>query len=144
MKAIRTHAWLVLLASILLAGLIAMVGGESARADVRVLSPASSGSVQVPPAHGEAGPSEVIFPPRTVPLRFDHAQHDKLGAKCIDCHTNAKTSRRASERVVLSTAACDRCHGTDHGDLSVVKAGEGRRGRAPHATRGTGPKTATG
>lgn len=128
MKAIRTHAWLVLLASILLAGLIAMVGGESARADVRALSPAGSGSVGVPSTHGEDGPSEVIFPPRTVPLRFDHALHDNLGAKCIDCHTNATTSRRASERVILSTAACDRCHGTDHRDRSSVKAGEGRRG----------------
>ncbi len=123
----RTHAWWVL-GSVLLAGILAMTGGERARADEPVVRVAASAWVLPPGALRDgSGPSEIIFPPGQVPIRFDHAKHHALGVSCVDCHVNAKTSRRAGDRVAASVATCDRCHGTSHEDLDQV-VGEGAKG----------------
>lgn len=125
----RSHAWLVLAASMIFGASLAALGGQDASAEVGT-APSASVMPGLPPGSGAGhdGPSEIIFPPRTVPLHFDHALHHQLGATCTECHTNAKTSRRASERVAISSRACDRCHGTRHEDLTNVQAGEGEKG----------------
>ena len=134
----RTHAWLVLAASMIFGASLAAVGGTDASAEVRAVSSASVVPGLPPGATSGHGPSEIIFPPRTVPLHFDHALHHRLGANCIDCHTNAKTSHRASERVVISARACDGCHGTQHEDLMNVQGGEGKKGACATCHKGYG------
>jgi hypothetical protein len=70
----------------------------------------------------ETGPSPVIFPPQRPGIRFSHAQHaGKLGLACRDCHRRAGTSRRSSDRLLPEGRRCDRCHGTDHRDLTAVR-----------------------
>lgn len=76
----------------------------------------------------DTGPSEVVFPPQQVPIRFDHAVHHRAGAKCVDCHRAAVTSTRASDKLTASGASCDRCHGTQHTALGSVSAGDGKMG----------------
>ena len=72
----------------------------------------------------DPGPSDVVFPSQTMTLRFDHKSHVKgLGQKCETCHEGGKTSDSAGDDLVPVGAKCDGCHGTDHHELSAVKAG---------------------
>src|SRR4029079_11693247 len=69
-------------------------------------------------------PSEEIFPPQTIPLRFNHKKHVKqLKLSCKACHAAASASDDAADRLLPKPArACDGCHETDHTDLLHVKA----------------------
>jgi hypothetical protein len=68
-------------------------------------------------------PSDEIFPPQSLPLRFDHKKHVQgLRVRCTSCHAAAITSDAASDRLLPAGTTCDGCHGSDHG------AREGARG----------------
>ena len=71
----------------------------------------------------DPGPSPVVFPAQRIPIRMTHDAHvQRLGMQCLDCHGDAAKSRRAGDDLLPGGASCDRCHGTDHGDLSGVTA----------------------
>lgn len=75
----------------------------------------------------DEGPSPVVFPEQTMPLRFDHQKHVKqLGMSCTTCHATAKTSQKAAESLLPPATRCDGCHGTNHRDLSAVTTDEPR------------------
>lgn len=59
-----------------------------------------------------AGPSEVIYPPQSIPLIFNHALHLATDdATCTDCHESAETSVRVSDRLLpLKDDTCSFCH----------------------------------
>jgi hypothetical protein len=58
-------------------------------------------------------PSPLIYPVQLVPLRFDHARHLKLGARCDTCHVLAASSTSVSDNLVPAEAACRSCHEID-------------------------------
>jgi hypothetical protein len=76
-------------------------------------------------------PSDEIFPPQSIPLRFDHRLHTKdLGLPCASCHEGARTSDRASDRLLPDPAkTCDGCHDVSHADLLAVRTGGDPSGR---------------
>lgn len=89
-------------------------------------APAGSVAPALPPGAfpTDPGPSLAIFPPQKLTIRFDHRVHvHDQKQQCTDCHAEARTSRDARDRLLPSPVTCDRCHGSDHGDLNAVKAG---------------------
>ncbi|HQB44863.1 MAG TPA: cytochrome c3 family protein [Polyangiaceae bacterium] len=103
------------------AGLAALSGDRALARAGGVVAPAKQVSSSV---GGGSSPSELIFPARTIPIRFDHAAHHQRGATCLHCHPSAKTSDSTAKRVGWSVAACDRCHGTNHRDLTAEQPTE--------------------
>ncbi len=77
----------------------------------------------------DTGPSDVVYPPQQMTLRFNHKLHAGFGQRCTSCHAQAPTSQRSSDDLVPSGRACDQCHGTDHADTSKVKGGDDAMGR---------------
>jgi hypothetical protein len=71
-------------------------------------------------------PSEEIFPPQTIPIRFNHKKHvQTLSLSCKVCHAAAYTSTAASDRLLPKPAeTCDNCHDADHSDPAHVRAGK--------------------
>jgi Cytochrome c7 and related cytochrome c len=66
-------------------------------------------------------PSFVIFPPQSLPLKFDHGAHLALpNVTCEGCHTRGKTSEKSSDNLLPSGRACDTCHASDHTDTLRV------------------------
>jgi hypothetical protein len=70
-------------------------------------------------------PSEEIFPPQSMPLRFNHKKHVKvLSLSCKVCHAAAYASMDAADRLLpRPTETCDNCHDVDHSDPAKVRAG---------------------
>ncbi len=85
-------------------------------------------------------PSEEIFPPQSIPLRFDHEVHVKeLGVACVQCHTTATTSVRSSDRLLPApSAGCDGCHDVSHAKLDDVRSGSDPSGRCELCHTGEG------
>jgi hypothetical protein len=76
---------------------------------------------------GGTTPSQAIFPPQVLPLRFDHKVHVQGRAMaCTECHPGAATSRLSSDRLLPAATVCDGCHETDHADLNAVGGDAGR------------------
>ena len=76
-------------------------------------------------------PSDEIFPPQQITIRFNHRKHVKeIGGKqtCKDCHAAAYTSLDADDSLFPKPAKCDTCHDVDHSDPKNVKAGEDPNG----------------
>jgi hypothetical protein len=70
----------------------------------------------------EQGPSPVIFPPQSIPLRFDHRLHTgEIGLSCATCHPRALDSRKSADRLLPDPTVCDGCHTGDH---RALRAGE--------------------
>jgi len=92
---------------------------------------------QIPPAalppgafSPDRGPSEAIFPPQTLTLRFNHKFHvveQKL--KCATCHKDALTSESVNDGLIPKGTTCDSCHGSDHEDLAAVKGSDEAMGQ---------------
>ena len=79
-------------------------------------------------ARGEAarGPSPLIYPRQSIPLRFDHAAHLAAGGTtCEGCHAAATTSTAAADDLMPGEGACRSCHAIDRTQpLKVVVAGK--------------------
>ena len=74
----------------------------------------------------DTGPSDVIYPPQELTLRFNHKLHVKgLGEKCTTCHPGGASSDSAQDGLIPKGTACDGCHGTKHADPNAVTGGGG-------------------
>jgi hypothetical protein len=78
----------------------------------------------------DSGPSDVVFPPQHITIRFNHAKHlgKYVGATCKTCHGAAYKSATATDTLVPKGEVCDACHSTDHTDLAHVKPGDDAMG----------------
>lgn len=75
-------------------------------------------------------PSDEIFPPQTITIRFNHTKHvQELKQPCTTCHLSAYTSNDAKDRLMPAPTTCDGCHDASHADLKNVKAGKGPDGQ---------------
>ena len=75
-------------------------------------------------------PSEEIYPPQTITIRFNHKKHTKdLKQTCKSCHAAAYTSDKVVDRLMPKAEQCDACHDVDHSDLRDVKAGTDANGQ---------------
>lgn len=120
----------------LLAAFLAWCSGRPALAEAPApaVSGASVMTEDVPLAFrppgafdSDDGPSPVVFPEQSVPLRFNHEKHVKgLGVACTTCHAAAKTSEKAADSLLPAATRCDSCHGTNHRNLSAVTTDESR------------------
>lgn len=69
-------------------------------------------------------PSDEIFPPQTLTIRFNHEKHvGQLKQSCKTCHAGAYKSEASTDRILPKPETCDSCHDIDHSDLSNVQAG---------------------
>ena len=74
-----------------------------------------------------AGPSPLIYPAETIPIRFDHAVHARLGATCESCHSTAAGSTAAGDNLIPGEAACRSCHKIDRAQpTKAVANGQGQ------------------
>jgi hypothetical protein len=94
--------------------------GLAPRADGQPVAEADRPPGALPNDHG---PSPVIFPEQELTIRFNHTRHVKeLGLTCTTCHEKTRTSHSAAESMLPKATRCDACHGSDHRDLTRVKA----------------------
>jgi hypothetical protein len=78
----------------------------------------------------DRGPSTAIYPPQKLTLRFNHKFHvGEQKLKCESCHKGALTSESVQDRLTPKGTTCDGCHGTEHGDLNKVAAGDDEMGK---------------
>jgi hypothetical protein len=88
-------------------------------------SPATTEAAPVAPVV-PPGPSPLIYPAETIPIKFDHAAHARLGATCEGCHSAAVTSAIAGDNLIPGEAACRGCHKIDRAQpTKAVGKGEG-------------------
>jgi hypothetical protein len=128
MRAFRSSwAWVVLGVALGATWALLPQQADAARAQRRAALGAPQATTLDPAQSSSAGPSEVIFPPETRALHFDHALHDGLDVPCLACHPGAATSRSASDDLGAAPNTCDGCHKTNHRLLSVTP-GPGNRG----------------
>jgi hypothetical protein len=102
MKTRRVFLWIVVAAA---AGTGGLAGWASAAPD--------AGAPARPNPPASALPSALIFPAQSIPLRFDHARHLKLGARCETCHVAAASSTSVGDNLIPAEAACRACHEID-------------------------------
>jgi Cytochrome c7 and related cytochrome c len=126
-----------------------MKNGRSTRSLAVVIAAAVVGGAAgvratAPPA--PAVPSPLIYPAQEIPLRFDHALHARLGARCEGCHTEASSSRVAADNLIPGEAACRSCHAVDRTQPTrAAPAGKGAaRCDACHVGGGDGDDGAGG
>lgn len=119
----RRRASVLLLAALLFAALLLALAVPA----VSLLTTWSAVADQSPPlarlSHqmsmrpNPLGPSSVIFPDQTLPLKFSHVQHLTLAeyadVDCVTCHDAAARSRSALDNLTPSEAACEPCHAID-------------------------------
>jgi c(7)-type cytochrome triheme protein len=91
---------------------LALGAAAGAAAALASGSPATTQAMPVAPAW-PPGPSPLIYPAETIPIRFDHAAHARLGATCAGCHTAAEGSTNAADSLLPGEAACRGCHAID-------------------------------
>ncbi len=93
-----------------------------------------------PGSNASPVPSDEIFPPQTLTIRFNHKKHVKeLNLSCKSCHGAAYASASASDRLLPDpTKTCDACHDVSHGDLNRVVAGPGENGQCSFCHLGEG------
>lgn len=69
-----------------------------------------------PPIGSIYTPSELIFPPQELPMRFFHGKHvDDAGMDCVDCHSLATQSIRSSDDLLPEMEICLDCHFIEDG-----------------------------
>jgi hypothetical protein len=76
-------------------------------------------------------PSDEVFPPQTITIRFNHKKHVKeLKQTCKVCHAAAYASGAVTDRLLPKPGeTCDSCHDVDHSDPTNVKAGTDANGQ---------------
>ena len=68
----------------------AAVGVVAALATASAASPATTQAASDRAGRpSPQGPSPLIYPAETIPIKFDHAAHARLGATCESCHSTA-------------------------------------------------------
>jgi hypothetical protein len=78
----------------------------------------------------DRGPSEAVFPPQKLTIRFNHKLHvEGQKLQCKTCHGGALTSESAADRLTPKPTTCDGCHGTDHENPNAVKPGDDASGK---------------
>lgn len=114
--------------SVSYAAVVVAVGVAAAVGAAAGLASASPATTQAAPEAPVAPlrPSPLIYPAQSIPIRFDHAQHARLGATCEGCHTAAATSTLAGDELIPGEAACRSCHKIDRANpTKAVPAGQG-------------------
>ncbi|MSP25148.1 MAG: cytochrome c family protein [Myxococcales bacterium] len=86
-------------------------------------------------------PSDEIFPPQQLTIRFNHKKHVKeLKQTCKTCHAKAFDSSLSQDSLLPDPAkTCDNCHDVDHGDLARVVAGTEPNGQCAFCHLGEAP-----
>jgi len=76
-------------------------------------------------------PSDEIFPPQSITIRFNHKLHvKKFKQTCKVCHSSAFSSTEALDRLIPDPRlTCDNCHDVDHSNLQNVVGGEEPNGQ---------------
>jgi hypothetical protein len=76
-------------------------------------------------------PSDRIFPPQQITIRFNHKKHVKeLQQTCKVCHAAAYDSKVSSDRLLPKPAlVCDNCHDVNHSNPAAVTTGGERNGQ---------------
>ncbi len=95
----------------------------------------------MPPGTKESpAPSDEIFPPQTLTIRFNHKKHvQDLKMSCKSSHGAAYQSAAASDRLLPEpTKTCDACHDVSHADLHRVVAGTEENGQCTYCHLGEG------
>jgi len=107
-----------------------------------------------PGTHASPVPSEEIFPPQTITIRFNHQLHvKKFKQSCKICHKAAYESTQASDRLLgrlpdkkkprptgaWAADTCDNCHDVDHSNLKRVTAGKEDNGQCAFCHLGQDP-----
>ncbi len=94
-----------------------------------------------PGTSASPNPSEEIFPPQTITVRFNHALHvTEFEQTCRACHSSAFGSLRASDRLLPDpSATCDNCHDVDHSNLQAVESGGDANGKCDFCHIGDSP-----
>jgi cytochrome c7-like protein len=114
-------------AGLVVAVLAGVAGGVLAGlASASPASPATTEAAPVAPV-SPPGPSPLIYPGETIPIRFDHAAHARLGATCEGCHFSAQTSTAAADNLIPAELACRGCHQIDRTQPAKVVP----KGQAP-------------
>ena len=121
-------------AAVLALAVALAAGGALGAAAGDKTAPAKTATVTATSA-SHAPPSPLIYPAETIPLKFDHAQHARLGATCEGCHLSAQTSTSAADNLMPREAACRGCHKIDRAqpDKAVPKGVAAARCDACHA-----------
>jgi len=116
----RSVSYLAVIAAAAAAAALGAVAGLASAASPATTEAAPEAPV-APPT-----PSPLIYPAQSIPIRFDHAQHARLGATCEGCHTAAARSTAAADELIPGEAACRGCHKIDRADpTKAVPAGQG-------------------
>lgn len=85
----------------------------------------------------DRGPSPAIFPPQSLPLKFNHKLHGSAQKlKCENCHTKAKESNSAADGLLPPPTTCDGCHGSNHQNLDEVRPGDETLGKCEYCHLG--------
>ena len=77
----------------------AAIGVLAALATASAASPATTQAAPIAPVV-PAGPSPLIYPAQTIPIKFDHAAHARLGATCESCHSAAAGSTAPGDNLI--------------------------------------------
>ncbi len=80
----------------------------------------------------DTGPSDVIYPPQKLTIRFNHKFHLGQGSSCKTCHPGASTTESVSDRLIPPGTVCDACHMSDHSNLNKVAPGDDDSGRCAY------------
>ena len=118
----------------------AAVGVVAALATASAASPATTQAAPIAPVV-PAGPSPLIYPAETIPIKFDHAAHARLGATCESCHSGAAQSMAAGDNLIPGEAACRSCHKIDR--AQPTKVGGQRASKSRAATLATSTRRGT-
>jgi hypothetical protein len=86
-------------------------------------------------------PSEKIFPPQQLTIRFNHKKHvGEFKLTCKVCHSAAYSSEASSDDLLPNPKeTCDNCHDVDHSNLATVKAGTLDNGQCAFCHLGDAP-----
>lgn len=63
-----------------------------------------------PRAPSQSGPSGVVYPAQSLPLKFSHRRHLARGTDCLGCHATAATSLSVRDNLLPGEAQCRTCH----------------------------------
>ena len=78
----------------------------------------------------DRGPSEAVFPPQKLTLRFNHKFHvEQQKLQCKTCHAGAVTSESVADKLTPKATTCDACHGSNHDDPNKVQPGDAAYGK---------------